>query len=72
MPRNFGLAPRHPDQQPKETKMIAEIVGPDGKVHYRRSADDKLVEEARKTPGYSVRFIREEDCEPRTAAGSLD
>lgn len=37
--------------------MIAEIIGPSGIVHYRRPADDPLVEEARHTPGYSVRMI---------------
>lgn len=39
--------------------MIAEIVGPSGRVHYRRPPDDPLVEEARNTPGYSVRLVDE-------------
>lgn len=37
--------------------MIAEILGPSGRVHYRRPPDDPMVEEARKTPGYSVRIV---------------
>lgn len=37
--------------------MIAEIIGPGGKVHYRRPENDPLVDEARKTPGYSVRLV---------------
>lgn len=36
---------------------IAEIIGPSGRVHYRRPVDDPLVEEAKKTPGYSVRLV---------------
>lgn len=43
--------------------MIAEIIGPSGRVHYRRPVDDPLVEEARKTPGYSVRFVKIETVE---------
>lgn len=39
--------------------MIAEIVGPSGRVHYRRPPDDPLVEEAKRTPGYSVRLLQE-------------
>ena len=39
--------------------MIAEILGPDGKVHYRRPENDPMVEEARRTPGYSVRLVAE-------------
>lgn len=37
--------------------MIAEIIGPSGRVHYRRPPDDPMVEEARRTPGYSVRMV---------------
>lgn len=37
--------------------MIAEILGPDGSVHYRRSYDDPLVAEAKRTLGYSVRLV---------------
>lgn len=37
--------------------MIAEIIGPSGRVHYRRQQNDPLVEEARRTPGYSVRMV---------------
>lgn len=32
-----------------------EIIGPDGKVHYRRPEGDPLLDEARQTQGYSVR-----------------
>lgn len=39
--------------------MIAEIIGADGKVHYRRPFGDPAIEESRKTPGYSVRFTDE-------------
>lgn len=34
-----------------------EIVGPSGAVHYRRPAGHPLIEEARATPGYSVREV---------------
>lgn len=37
--------------------MIAEIIGPSGKVHYRRPENDPMVQEARQTPGYSVRIV---------------
>lgn len=51
--------------------MIAEIIGPSGKVHYRRPENDPLVDEARKTPGYSVRLVetREEKNDREIAAG---
>lgn len=35
--------------------MIAEIIGPSGRVHYRRPVDDPMIDEARATPGYRVR-----------------
>lgn len=44
--------------------MIAEIIGPSGRVHYRRPADDPLVDEARAMPGYSVRLVEVETVEP--------
>ena len=44
--------------------MIAEIVGPDGRVHYRRPADDAMIDEARQTAGYSVRFVENETLDP--------
>lgn len=44
--------------------MIAEIVGPSGRVHYRRPHDDPMVEEAKRTPGYSVRLVERETVEP--------
>lgn len=43
--------------------MIAEIVGPSGRVHYRRPVDDPLVEQAKQTPGYSVRVVEKETVE---------
>lgn len=43
--------------------MIAEIIGPSGRVHYRRPPDDPLVDEARRTPGYSVRLVERETIE---------
>lgn len=43
--------------------MIAEIIGPNGRVHYRRPPDDPLVDEARQTPGYSVRLVERETIE---------
>lgn len=45
--------------------MIAEIIGPSGKVHYRRPDGDPMIDEARQTPGYSVRFVHwcnKNDC----------
>ena len=44
--------------------MIAEILGPTGRVHYRRPVDDPLVEDAKKRPGYSVRFVEQETVDP--------
>ncbi len=44
--------------------MIAEIIGPSGRIHYRRPPGDPLVEEARNTPGYSVRLVERETIEP--------
>lgn len=44
--------------------MIAEIIGPSGRIHYRRPPDDPLVDEARATPGYSVRLVEVETVEP--------
>lgn len=34
---------------------LFEILGTDGKVHYRRPAGHPMIEEAKRTPGYSVR-----------------
>lgn len=48
--------------------MIAEIIGPSGKVHYRRPVDDPLIEEAKRTPGYTVRFVPEKSVVITTAA----
>lgn len=39
--------------------MIAEFLGSSGRVHYRRPPGDPLIEEARNTPGYSVRMVEE-------------
>ena len=44
--------------------MIAEIIGPSGRIHYRRSPNDPLVEEAKRTPGYWVRVVEQETVEP--------
>jgi hypothetical protein len=43
--------------------VIAEIIGPSGRVHYRRPVDDPLVEQARNTAGYSVRIVEVETVE---------
>jgi hypothetical protein len=43
--------------------MMAEILGPSGRVHYRRPPDDPLVQEALRTPGYSVRLVESETQE---------
>lgn len=43
--------------------MIAEILGPDGRVHYRRPPDDPMVEEAKRLGGYSVRLVEAETVE---------
>lgn len=45
------------------TLLIAEIVGPSGRVHCRRPPDDPLVEQARSTPGYTVRLVERETIE---------
>jgi hypothetical protein len=45
--------------------MIAEIVGPDGRVHYRRPPDDPMVEQAKRLAGYSVRLVESETPEER-------
>lgn len=50
--------------QSKTTPLIAEIVGPSGRVHYRRPAGDPLVDEAQRTPGYTVRLVERETVEP--------
>jgi hypothetical protein len=38
---------------------IAEIVGPDEKVHYRRPEGHPDIDEAEATPGYWVRYYDE-------------
>jgi len=38
-------------------RRLAEIIGPSGRVHYRRPIDHKMVAEAKTTPGYSVRIV---------------
>ena len=43
---------------------IAEIVGPSGRVHYRRPIGDSLLAEAERTPGYRVRYVDKETVEP--------
>lgn len=48
---------------------IAEIFGPDGRVHYRRPPDDPMIEDARNTPGYSVRFV---SSNPNRRAPKMD
>lgn len=49
--------------------MIAEILGPSGRVHYRRPPNHPLVHEALNTPGYSVRLVESETWE-RASDGS--
>jgi hypothetical protein len=49
--------------------MIAEIIGPSGRVHYRRPPDDPAVDEARQTLGYSVRIVEHETVEPPLTNG---
>src|SRR5690348_11217643 len=47
---------------PQTTELrTAQIIGPDGKVHYRRPEGDPMCDEATRTPGYSVRLIDAED-----------
>ena len=43
-----------------QRNLIAEIVGPSERVHYRRPTDDAMVAEALMTPGYFVRIVAEE------------
>jgi hypothetical protein len=50
---------------------IAEIVGPDGRTHYRRPPNDPLVAEAQRTQGYSVRFV-DKETQDRTYIISVD
>ncbi len=50
--------------------MIAEIIGPSGRVHYRRPAGDPLIAEALRTPGYSVRYVEKETVEPVKIEGT--
>lgn len=52
------------EKSESEAGVIAEIIGPSGRAHYRRPVDDALVEEARRTPGYSVRIVEVETIEP--------
>lgn len=59
----FGALLRAHDDAVKAGK-LAEIVGPSGRVHYRRPADDPLVLEAYDAPGYSVRYVDTETVEP--------
>ncbi len=42
---------------------VAEIVGPDGKVHYRRPPGHADVTEAMQTQGYTVRMVGKSDAE---------
>ena len=42
-------------KQPVKAVPIYEIVGPDGKVHYRRPLDHPDIYQAWRTPGYTVR-----------------
>lgn len=59
-PAEYGLGLNDPPGGwPRQT--VAEIIGPDGKVHYRRPPDHPDVEEARRTAGYSVRFVEKAD-----------
>lgn len=48
--------------------LIAEIVGPSGRVHYRRPVGDSLIGEALRTPGYRVRYVTSETVEPERAS----
>jgi hypothetical protein len=50
---------------------MAEIVGPDGRVRYRRPIDHIDVTEALVTPGYSVRLV-EADTHERKSDGDGD
>lgn len=42
---------------------VVEIIGPDGKVHYRRPPCHADVTEAMRTPGYAVRVVAKRDAE---------
>jgi hypothetical protein len=57
----------------RAASFIAEIVGPSGRVHYRRSPDDPLVADAGTVPGYSVRFVSAETMEgPKEASDDAE
>ena len=58
------MSEANPESQP--TPPIAEIIGPSGRVHYRRPAGDPLIVEAEQTLGYRVRFVWAETVEPRS------
>jgi hypothetical protein len=51
---------------------LAEIIGPDGRVHYRRPEGDPLITQAYNTPGYSVRFVEAMAGGPQTAQEIAD
>lgn len=51
---------------------LAEIVGPSGRVHYRRPRGDALIEQAERTPGYSVRFVWAETIERQMEQGDAE
>jgi hypothetical protein len=52
--------------------MNVEIIGPDGKVHYRRHHEHPDVLEALRTPGYSVRGYLESPPHPGPSADDIE
>ena len=46
--------------------MMAEIIGPDGRAHYRRPVDHIDVTEALVTPGYTVELVEANACERKS------
>lgn len=43
----------------ERSRIVVEIIGPSGEVHYRRPPGDPLIEEARGRPGYAIKEIVE-------------
>lgn len=58
---------RHPipDAALDERIGLAEIIGPSGRVHYRRPLGDPLIDEAKQTLGYSVRIVPDDPLRAR-------
>jgi hypothetical protein len=52
-----------PRAEMPEGAKIAEIIGPDGSIHYRRPLGDPMIAEAQSKLGYAVRYVETETVE---------